>query len=336
MKRFSLLLALMMLLSLLAACGQHEHEWIDATCTEPETCATCGETRGEPLGHRWKSGSCTEPETCLRCGETRGTSGSHDWLPATCDKPETCSVCGATQGEALGHDWLGASCEAPDTCSRCGATQGEPLGHDAQPADYWTASVCSRCGQELAPALTPDFVTYGLDRYFMEVGKAYNYRTICYENNDYYTNARATVTDYTIVPSADGLEAKGGYEWRIVNMIVVFDDSNANDYGMSVGRSDENYYDIRLHDDTLFYDTDNSHTYDVLWKGQTYSCRMVMNASFDEWVASSCTYHCRFAAQVPVGYDGTVVGLINRGVEWPDGAYCFDIDNSDTLYFRMS
>ncbi len=54
----------------------HEHEWVDATCTEPKTCATCGETEGEPLGHSWED--------------------------ATYQKPKTCSVCGATEGEAIG------------------------------------------------------------------------------------------------------------------------------------------------------------------------------------------------------------------------------------------
>lgn len=29
------------------------HDWVPATCEEPETCSICGETRGNPLGHQW-------------------------------------------------------------------------------------------------------------------------------------------------------------------------------------------------------------------------------------------------------------------------------------------
>ncbi|MBQ7956295.1 MAG: hypothetical protein IJ282_11205 [Lachnospiraceae bacterium] len=36
----------------LTGCG-HEHEWERATCTEPRTCISCGETDGEPKGHDW-------------------------------------------------------------------------------------------------------------------------------------------------------------------------------------------------------------------------------------------------------------------------------------------
>ena len=41
----------------------HYHEWQAATCTEPKTCKTCGETEGEALGH-------TGTTKCTRCGET--------------------------------------------------------------------------------------------------------------------------------------------------------------------------------------------------------------------------------------------------------------------------
>ena len=36
-----------------------EHNWLDATCTEPKTCTVCGKTEGEPLGHSYESFVCT-------------------------------------------------------------------------------------------------------------------------------------------------------------------------------------------------------------------------------------------------------------------------------------
>ena len=90
-----------------------EHEWKDATCTDPKTCGKCGETEGEPLGHKWNDATCTEPKTCSVCGETEGEALGHKWNDATCTEPKTCSVCGETEGEPLGHDFVDGK------CSRC-------------------------------------------------------------------------------------------------------------------------------------------------------------------------------------------------------------------------
>ena len=107
----------------------HKHAWIEATCTEAETCSVCGITQGEPLGHKWKAATCIDPETCSVCGLTQGTALGHEWEEATCTKPKTCSVCGATEGTELGHDWIPATYDDPMTCSRCGETQGNVKGY---------------------------------------------------------------------------------------------------------------------------------------------------------------------------------------------------------------
>ncbi len=54
------------------------HEWQDATCTAPITCAKCGATEGEALPHDWKEATCTEPKTCAICGLTEGTPLTED------------------------------------------------------------------------------------------------------------------------------------------------------------------------------------------------------------------------------------------------------------------
>ena len=41
-----------------------EHEWVDATCTEPKTCSICYKTEGEALGHTWNEGTVTTDPTC--------------------------------------------------------------------------------------------------------------------------------------------------------------------------------------------------------------------------------------------------------------------------------
>ena len=85
MRYFKVILALLMLI-LLTACGC-EHEWIDATCQAPKTCALCGKSEGDVT---W-----------------------HDWLDPDCFTPYTCSVCGLTEGEPLEHEY------SEGFCTRC-------------------------------------------------------------------------------------------------------------------------------------------------------------------------------------------------------------------------
>ncbi len=166
-KVWSLVLtAVIFSISLFTACSCN-HEWKEATCTEPKTCSLCNATEGEALGHEWKDATCTEPKTCERCGETDGEALGHSWKDATCTEPKTCTVCGETEGGVLyhdakvtcteggtcsrcgekvpaaGHKWEEATCTEPKTCSVCGAKEGKALGHTT------TRGTCSRCGLEL-------------------------------------------------------------------------------------------------------------------------------------------------------------------------------------------
>lgn len=69
-KTILLLMALCLCFSLCACCLQHE--WVDATCTEPKTCAKCGETEGEALGHQFSEAGYLSPAVCSVCGEVSG------------------------------------------------------------------------------------------------------------------------------------------------------------------------------------------------------------------------------------------------------------------------
>ena len=85
-KAIALLLVLVMAFSLSGCCLKHE--WKDATCTEPKTCAKCGKTEGEPLGHTWEDATCTEPKTCSTCGATEGEPNGHEntrWIEEDTD-----------------------------------------------------------------------------------------------------------------------------------------------------------------------------------------------------------------------------------------------------------
>lgn len=97
-----ILAAMIAAVSLTGCCISHE--WQEATCETPKTCAKCGKIEGEALGHTWKAATCTEPKTCSVCGKTEGEETGH--LPggwkvvkkASAEAPglkvQTCRVCG--------------------------------------------------------------------------------------------------------------------------------------------------------------------------------------------------------------------------------------------------
>lgn len=104
-----------------------QHEWVDASCTDPKTCHKCGCVEGEALGHTWLRATCETAKTCEVCRTIEGEALGHDWIDASCETAKTCSVCHATEGEPLGHDMAEASTQAPATCKICGHTEGKPL-----------------------------------------------------------------------------------------------------------------------------------------------------------------------------------------------------------------
>ena len=89
---------------------EHTHSWINATCTTPKVCSSCGETSGNANGHSWVEATCTTPKVCSACGEISGTAHGHLWVAATCTTPKTCHACGEEGGTSLGHSYENGIC----------------------------------------------------------------------------------------------------------------------------------------------------------------------------------------------------------------------------------
>lgn len=146
MKRKYLLLPLLLALALLlAGCGC-DHQWNEADCLNPITCANCGEVDGEPLGHRWIAATCDTPQTCRKCGATVGDVLEHRWEGPACES--SCALCGVKHRNAKGHRWADATCTEARTCAVCGHTEGDPLGHSWEAATCLYPKYCRRCGVE--------------------------------------------------------------------------------------------------------------------------------------------------------------------------------------------
>jgi hypothetical protein len=179
----------------------------------------------------------------------------------------------------------------------------------------------------------------------MEVGVPYAYTTACSKDKTKSTTGEVTVTSYEIVESAEKLEAREGYEWRVVTMEARSYDDNANAYGMSSSYHTEDYYNTKLHDDTNVkleegvawkdYYTADLYSYTIIYQGQEMEAYCLDGYKWSGWVGRENTLYQLWAFQVPVGYDGCVVGVRDARAEWADGTYITDYDPADFLLFRL-
>ena len=68
-----MLLVVAMVMAMFAGCCLR-HEWVEASCETPKTCASCGKTEGEALGHEifWstKDRKTAMEGECSTCGQT--------------------------------------------------------------------------------------------------------------------------------------------------------------------------------------------------------------------------------------------------------------------------
>lgn len=280
--------------------------------------------------HEWQAATCTEPETCHKCGSTDGEALGHTWLDATCEAPLTCANCAATEGEALGHHWIDAACLTPKTCQTCDAVEGEPLGHDMAGANYQQPATCKNCDYTEGEPLAPGFLGNGLTIINAEMGVAYDYTSMCYQNESCKTTGKLTLSDYHIFASADGYEAVDGYEWHSVTISILFNDENAWNYGMTMASFNSNYYQPTpwgveniINHNGVDYDQ-----YEVIWS----------DWATDGWdKENKCiTYTCVAAWRVPVGYDGYIMGFRDASIEPVDGQYVWEFMPADTLVFKFA
>lgn len=163
-------------------CFTSDHAWVEATCTDPNTCVVCGKTDGNALGHAWVDATCTLPKTCSICKETKGEPNGHnvsEWTELevpTCgtvgERTGFCNTCKEDVKEAISatgdhvyNDWKIVSqstCtdegKKTRTCKNCQheeSTNIEMISHDyvetvINEATYYAAgskgAKCSSCG----------------------------------------------------------------------------------------------------------------------------------------------------------------------------------------------
>jgi len=184
------------------------------TCTDAQTCTSCGEILAQKLGHDYRStvvaGSCTTPgyiaHECALCHVTYRDSyttatGHNPGVPATCTTPQLCTVCNHVITPALGHDFentvISPTCESAGytvhDCKVCDHVYvGEPteaLGHKAGPEATCTApQTCTVCGALLAQKLAHIYEDTVIPPTCEEDGHTAHTCTLC---------GHVTLTDFT-------------------------------------------------------------------------------------------------------------------------------------------
>ena len=177
---------------------------------------------------------------------------------------------------------------------------------------------------------------------FMEVGVPYAYTNQCFEDNGYSSTGEAKIVSYEIFEST----LLEGYEWRTVTWELRFFDDNAWNYGVyDPATNFEDYYNVVLHDDTIETvdesDTYLHYRYTIIHNGQEMDAFYFDNiGTWSDWYVNEdgnheCTYTYVDEFLVPIGYDGSVAGILDRRTDWPDGAYITDLNPSDFLLFRL-
>lgn len=314
-KRISVLLICVMLAAVLAGCGC-DHEWTEANCYDPKTCALCGETEGEDLGHDYLDASCEAPKTCSRCGKEKGEALGHTWVEADCLNAKTCSVCGATEGEALGHELpTGVECESDTLCLNCGEVMAAATGHSWSEADCLNAAFCENCGATGDAALGHDWIdaTYEAPKTCSRCGKTEGEPLV----PEVVVPANLGVSLDTYVEQMNGGLATLGY-----GLVYVVDDEYGDPIYAVYNLATADVYEVF----TCFYlDTDGTTVYAVM---------SVTEQGADNAMSELCGNCFGIAAVIADNTfgDEDLAALVSNGTTQADGSQYYTLEKNGLSY----
>ena len=231
------------------------------------------------------------------------------------------------------HEWTEASCTAPKTCADCGETEGEALGHQLSQANYQSPAQCGVCGAVEGTVLTPDFVGKGIEIDIEAVGDSADYITNTAFVDNVDVIGKTTLTSYDICPSFEEIEARDGYECRV----AVFDTTFGSDAlynGVNTLFYVTDYYNTKLiaespdHSNPLYTITN------VNINGENQPVYISQRGKYDA-KSDKLNFKLTICAQVPIGYDGIVCGLVRNGACESLGNISEHYSPENFVLFRM-
>ncbi len=282
MKRFGLMILSLLVCAALTGCCM-SHEWQEATCAAPRTCAKCGKTEGETLAHTWQEATCAAPKTCSVCQAAEGELGDHVWQEATCAGPKTCTLCGKTEGVVLDHTWVEATLRTPRTCTACGETEGT--------ATNFFAVNGLEVLEELPREVTSTAVLVNMAKEANQETTQAVYQNITARVEAGEDGAKKVEVDFDV-----------SYEYR-TNSAMGFNNSVI----------DYNFFDLYTGElipiDGACKIEVEDQSYEVRLSASAYGDHGEERTLEDGSIATPFTLNLRFVLDVPEGYDGLVLAI---------------------------
>ena len=218
-KQLAVFLVIMMLLSVLTACGHKHTPGPAATCTEPQVCMECGEILVEAIGHNpGPAATCAAPQTCTRCDAILADALEHTPGPAaTCTEPQTCTACGTVLEKAVGHN-VGTD----GACAVCGeriVPEGQkyvPAGSNGAVSDnteglFWETDNVGHYNNNLNAYYAGNVLVcgdYGLEYFLPSAGGNEKYAAIVNGFAEKYPDIQVTSL---LVPKSCTFNSPAGY-----------------------------------------------------------------------------------------------------------------------------
>ncbi len=158
------------------------HDWQDATCTAPKTCAKCSETEGEALGHtEGTAATCTSKAVCSVCNSEYGEPKAHVYDKSTVKADALKSAATCTEAAVYYK-----SCACGKVGTDATFTSGEPIAHTydkntvkpealksaatcTSAAIYYKSCACGKIGDS-ATFANGDPLPHTFDQTLLEVG----------------------------------------------------------------------------------------------------------------------------------------------------------------------
>ena len=262
------------------------------------------------------------------------------------ENPESWNIPGNAEDrdvseDAKEHVWAEATCFTPKTCSECGETEGDRLPHEFTEATYQSPATCKVCGTTDGEMLQGDFDKHGLIC-SAELDKEYPYTTLTYRNKDISVNGTVLFSNYRIFESDEEHEGVEGYEWKSVDVTFTYAEDNAWDYGTTSSPFTTDFYNIvpknvsgANKNESNVGVIDENDTYTINFNGIDYTeCLNEDHALVMEWNDRVYTCKIQVSFRVPIGYDGSIVGVISDG-RYNDGDYIYEVADENTLFFRL-
>ena len=179
------------------------------------------------------------------------------------------------------------------------------------------------------------FEDYGMTEYVNSVGGEMEFVATTKNDSSIAKRLKISIEDYQTFDQAEGYEAREGYEWRVVTLLIDYAEAGAEDYSYSLYIGFYDYYNLSLfrnHYERL-EDSDNSSAYIVY----NNDLRDVVSKPMEYESVDGALFRVTEAIQVPWGYDGICV-VVNGVDGQPSGTQSLEDVYADGQYhaiFRM-